>query len=81
MCIIMNQTYQNIVDALHCTNRTWEKVKDDLKNVTLINSLKGTYGLCYKSSFLGAFIKAEYVDLKELKDTPFTYIKNKTLGK
>lgn len=77
----MNDSYINIIDALKCNARTWNKVKDDLSKVTLINCKKDTsYGLCYNGTFLGVFIQKNYIDLKELKDTPFTYIKNRILG-
>ena len=77
----MNKTYENIIDALHCTTRTWNKVKDNLDLVTVVNC-KGdnAYSLFFRGIFLGAFIKKEYVDVKELKDTPFTYEKNLILG-
>ena len=77
----MNTTYQSIIDALHCTLRVWDKVKDNLQDVTIINCKGGrSYGLSFQGVFLGVFVKVEYINLEDLKETPFKYENNRTLN-
>lgn len=77
----MNNTYKNVISLIKQTERTWNKVKDNLNKITLVDCRSGlSYGLCYNNVFLGLFLKKEYVDLNELKDTPFTYDKSRLIG-
>lgn len=60
-----NPSVRYVIDFLYKTI-AWDKVKNDIYNISFYNYSKNSYGIAYKNKLLGFFISKNEIKDKEL---------------